>query len=370
MGRKLKILIGGAPFGDTNYGEDAILAADVEILRTIDPNIEISVLTHEPERTQAWLGVRAYPRGGGRRNPRLIQHIRLMRDTDVFAFGGTTMLSDGPNLPLRMILLAKLMGKPVITFPCGMNPIRSKTTRLVMKYLLRRVDLLIVRDEETKSLLGDYGVHIPIHVTADPVFLLKPMDTDSGTTRLLDENPFLKDPRPVLALSLTHTGHAPLGELAKTCHYLVDDLGYSILFFPTHANDRYDITLSVMKQLPDKEHCFVFKKRYYPEEILAMLRRVSFALSSRLHFLISCAVTNVPTIAFYRSQKIDNFLRLLNQEPAGYIEDITFEKLKVKVDHLHKNLAYERKQLMEGMAHVRTLAMTTTNLVRDFLDRL
>jgi polysaccharide pyruvyl transferase WcaK-like protein len=370
MKKNLKVLIGGAPFGDTNYGEDAILAADVKILRNIDPNIEISVLTHEPKRTQAWLGIRAYPRGDGRRNPRLIQHIMLMRETDVFAFGGTTMLSDSPNLPLRMIFLAKLMGKPVMTFPCGMNPIPSKTTRLVMKYLLRHTDLLIVRDEETKNLFEEYGVDIPIHVAADQVFLLQSTDKESERARLLDENPFLKGPRPLVAVSLIHTRIVPLSELVKTSNYLIDDLGYSILFFPTQPDDRYDLTASVMKEVSKKDHCFVFRRRYLPEEILAMLGYVTFAVSSRLHFLISCAVANVPSVALSRSQKIDNFLRIMNQELAGSMEEITFEDLKVKVDHLHKNLAYEKKQLTQNMIHARNLALASKDLVRDFLERV
>lgn len=55
---------------------------------------------------------------------------------------------------------------------------------------------------------------------------------------------------------------------------------------------------------------------------------------------------------------------------AGSMEKITFQHLKARVDHLHKNLAYEREQLTQEMIHVRNLAMASKNQVRDFMDQL
>jgi len=370
MKRNLKVLIGGAPFGDKNFGEDAILATDIGMLRRIDPTIEVTVLTHEPERTQAWLDVKAFPRGNGRRNPRFFQHLRLMRSTDVFAFGGTTMLSDGPDLPLRMIFLAKLLGKPVFTFPCGMNPIRSRVTKLFIRLLLNKVDLLLVRDDETRDLLAEYGVKIPMHVTADQVLTLQPETSPASLDKVLAEYPFLARQRPVALISLVHEGTPPLDEFRKACNYLVDELGYSLVFFPAQPNDSHDFTLAVMQGIATNGKCFLLANRYYPEEVLALLRFVDLVISSRLHLLIPSVLANVPVIGISRSAKIHNFFRKMGEECVSGMESVSFEALRTQIVRIHLDRENVKHALGGKVELLTRQAQESERIIADFIGTL
>jgi polysaccharide pyruvyl transferase WcaK-like protein len=370
MKRNLKVLIGGAPFGDKNFGEDAILATDIGMLRRIDPTIEVTVLTHEPERTQAWLDVKAFPRGNGRRNPRFFQHLRLMRSTNVFAFGGTTMLSAGPDLPLRMILLAKLLGKPVFTFPCGVDPIPSPVTRFFMRLLLNKVDLLLARDEETKTLLIEYGVKIPIIVTADQVLTLQPETAPPTVGTLLEENPCFTRNRPLAVISLVYLGEVPFSEFAKAGNYLVEDRGYSLLFFPAQPNDPQDVTLKVMERISRRDRCFTLSRRYFPDQVLALLRHVDLVISSRLHLLIPSVLANVPIIGLSRSAKISNFFRRIGEEWLLEMQSVTFQVLKTQIDRIQNDPASVKRKLREKTELLTQQAGMSQNFIATFLGTL
>jgi polysaccharide pyruvyl transferase WcaK-like protein len=374
MKKKLKVLIGGAPFGDKNFGEDAILATDIAILRRINPEIDITVLTDEPERTSSWLNVKAFPRGAGKKNPRFFQHLDLMSSTDIFAFGGTTMLSDSPNLPLRMIYFAKMLHKPVMTFPCGMNPIPSKMTRYFIQSIINKVDLFLARDEETKDLLLNYGVNIPLHVTADPVMTLQAVPGEDEKQKLLQENPFLFKDRPIAAICLAELWRTDkslsIEEYIKTCNYLINDCGYSLFFFSTQSEDPWDLTFKVMEGVSKKDKCFFITKRYYPEQILTILQEIDLVISSRLHFLIPCALANVPLIGLSRGNKIGNFLKRIGMEPLGSVEKVKFEDLKNEINRVLKNKDTIRTYLKQKVDLLKVDALKSEIRICDFLHSL
>ena len=71
--------------------------------------------------------------------------------------------------------LAKLFNKPVMVYANGIGPINRKINRFLTRKILNQVDLITLRDKDSRIFLKELDVENDnIYVTADPVFTLEP----------------------------------------------------------------------------------------------------------------------------------------------------------------------------------------------------
>ena len=91
-----------------------------------------------------------------------------------------------PNSLLRNACLlaaaAKASGKQVALVGVGAGDLRGRQARALARWLVRRVDLLVLRDEESASALAGVGAPAPFWIGADPAWALRPAMTGRGGT--------------------------------------------------------------------------------------------------------------------------------------------------------------------------------------------
>lgn len=98
-------------------------------------------------------------------------------------FGATSVMEHSKD-----ILIGALLRKPVVIWAHSLGPFRSKWTSWLAKLALERTALITVREETSLGHLQELGVRRPpIHVVADPAFLLEPAPRERAAEILSSE---------------------------------------------------------------------------------------------------------------------------------------------------------------------------------------
>jgi polysaccharide pyruvyl transferase CsaB len=274
------------------------------------PQIKIIVLSHSPLQTSQTYKVKAI----NRLHP--IKIIRCLRNVNLFISGGGGLLQDSTGKGwsilyyLGLILVAKIVKVPVMIYAQGIGPINKKINKLLIKWILNKVDLITVRDNHSKKLLNNLGVSVPsIYVNSDSAFLLKKKDID----HIINIYPYIReliksDNRPLIGISVREDksdGSDLIRIFAQAADYLIENYQAKIIFLPFKFDEDVHISeeiLSLMKNQAD-----VLKKKLEPEELLSVLSRLSLVVGVRLHSIIFSSMANIPFVAFNKLLLIMNW---------------------------------------------------------------
>jgi polysaccharide pyruvyl transferase CsaB len=310
----LRVLISGY-YGFGNVGDEAVLKAILEGLRQRAPDIGLTVLSAKPELTTELNEVRSVHR---------YDFLRIFSELDeagIFLSGGGTLFQDATSRRsfwyyIGLVGLALLFGKKVMIFAQGFGPLRSPLNRLIARWLLDRVDVITLRDEDSLKELKRLGIKKPpVYVTADPTFCLKNLGKNEGRHLLGLEG--VPTGKPLVGIAIRSLAHLPVNEqqLAK---FLAEALD--------HLKNKYDLVpVFLLFQCPEdmaetsqvinlmKERSHVVFKLCRPAEMLALFSGFQFVISLRLHALVFAALNDVPMVALAYDPKVGSFARLAGQ---------------------------------------------------------
>ena len=165
------MLICGA-YGKGNTGDEAILTAILQQMRSLDPDMPVCVMSKNPRRTTMLSNVRSIytffqpevPAGSGK--------------AKLFISGGGSLIQDATSTRsllfyLYTIAKAHKAGCKVMMYGCGVGPVsRRINRRLAARVINRCVNLITLRDPDSARELAGMGVDKPeIQLTADPALL-------------------------------------------------------------------------------------------------------------------------------------------------------------------------------------------------------
>jgi polysaccharide pyruvyl transferase CsaB len=166
------VLLVGA-FGQGNPGDEALCAAFTSALSSD----RVVVASGDPAATARRHRVRAIDNSP-------VAVARELRRCDAVVVGGGTVFktlrrSTGrhANALLRnaclLAVAARASGKQVAFVGVGAGDLRGRQARALARWLVRRADLLVLRDEESASALAAVGAPAPFWIGADPAWALR-----------------------------------------------------------------------------------------------------------------------------------------------------------------------------------------------------
>ncbi|WP_090608261.1 polysaccharide pyruvyl transferase family protein [Parapedobacter koreensis] len=368
LNRQLKIGISGS-YGGMNLGDEAILQVMLhQIKGSLDA--EITVFSRHADDTnnrhQADNVVSV-------RDLSLNEIKPYIADLDLFILGGGGILYDQDILLyLREVKIANEQGVPVMLYAIGAGPLENRSLYPEISDTLNKVNLITVRDVDSKHLLESIGVTKAIHVTTDPAFLLTPEPIDQAT--LVKEQ--LNTERRLIAMSVREPGGAApdLDEekyhslLANAADYMVDRFGADILFIPTERHHR-DLQHShaVISLMLRPQYAHVLKGEYSPGQLLSIMKHCDFAVGMRLHFLIFAALQNVPFVALPYAAKVKGLLSELGIDmPPLHL--VNAGRLIAYIDQFWDNQEDIRKQISEKLPAIQTKSKLTHQLMLDIME--
>lgn len=348
----MKIVISGY-YGFENIGDEAILYAIIQSLKKEHPEVEITVLSNEPEITAESYQVKAVSRWNLRD---VIQAIKM---SDGLISGGGSLMQDKTGfrtIPYyaSIIKITKIYKKPVFIYAQGMGPLNYKLSRFIVKKVLKNTTIT-VRDNDSKQLLQEIGVDEKIDIVPDPVLGIDIVQ--QSVDWLFTSQQYTK---PIVTVSVRDwpTTNNYKQKLAQALS-VIGKQGYQIVFIPMHGS--FDLTVSEeIAALMDCDSKIVPLHASMHEKI-AMISESVVLIGIRLHALIFAAVVNTPFLPLSYDPKIDSFAKICGQPVVGSIEEGNWEPedLTTMFTKMTNHLAEEKSRLSDEVSRYKGEAQNT-----------
>ena len=357
--KKYKILISGY-YGFNNIGDESILKAVVENLREKLRDIEITVLSANPEDTASRYGVRAV-------NRKSLRIVPAIAGSDLLISGGGSLLQDVTSSRslkyyLYIIRTALLFGKDVFIYSQGIGPINDEKNRRAVAGVLKKVSGIAVRDENSKLFLMDLGLPPEaVTVTADPVLRLPPMGTEEGARLLRDEG-FIHDETKRLigfAVKEKRPDSAFMDELFKSMKALLSEGNCEIVLIPFHFSEDIMPCSELERRLREAgygKEAVCLKHKYLTDEMMSIIGNMDMLCGVRLHSLIHAAIMSVPIIGISYDPKVNSFLNSIDQKALSFTEDFKakyfmeeYERVWKCRDEIKARMSERLRELVESL---------------------
>ncbi len=325
-----KYLLSGY-YGFDNIGDEAILMSLTAGLKSIDPKIEITALSANPQCTADRYNVRSINRNN------ILSILREIRACDYFVSGGGSLLQDvtgWKSIPyyLGQVLIAQLMGRKTVFYAQGIGPVKGKFYRWLIRKVMNRANYISVRDSKSKELLIDWGIDAnQIKISVDPVFILRNLSEDYTNSDIEIKTP--KTPRPLIGVSVRPWGNEYIDDFAESLSKFAAEIDANIIIIPFHINQDQGISKKLKEKVisrwneDDYKADIILSEVETPLQVISLYKELDFLLGVRLHSLIFSVLKNVPFVAIEYDPKITGFLNMIGINSSVDINNLDGEQL-------------------------------------------
>ena len=354
-------------YGRGNAGDDAILEAILEEMRSIDPDMPVTVISKNPRATRLSYRVRAVSRVD------LPGWLGAMRRAKLYINGGGSLIQDVTSrrslwFYLMNIRAAKWAGCKVQMYGCGIGPVtRENHRKLAAKTLNRNVDVITLREPDSLAELRSMGVDKPeIRLTADPALTLSPAVEEKTDSVLLRAG--IPPRGRYLCFALRPwTGFpekAPV--FGAAARYAWERYGLTPVFTAVEKGQDPAAARLAAQNLGGTPHYFL-DDAGAAGTIIGALSRMEAVVSMRLHALIFAAGQGIPLAGVVYDPKVSSFLRYIGQENFTDLEDLTLENLQAMVDRAAAQ-AGDKAAQAEAVRKLRELERGNVDIARRLLE--
>ncbi len=376
-------------YGAGNAGDDAILHALIERLRSLAPDAEITVCVRSLN-LPAYFGTGTIRTVSGFDLPAV---KRAVAASDLVLVGGGGLFQDyngfdGLNLfhtqssPGRQpgaipyysapIFLAKTLGKPVLLYGLGVGPFVSAEGRLAAGWIASLADAVTVRDHASWELLHGAGAKQTV-LAADPVVSLGKL-LGSPPPRLGADEP------PRVMLNLRRWAYDPQGGrdcwelLIAAANHLLHKHGAQ-LFMLTYNRSALEEQLAeqfAAQFAPDKVKIIPYRGST-PLEQLELLGASELTLAMRLHASIMSMAAGTPAIGLSYDPKVQQFFEEAGLPelavPMGEAQQYAAGPLLEMIDNMLLNREYWRERVGKAMNSMQQREQLNMQMLRTHTER-
>ena len=295
-----KILLSGY-YGFNNAGDEAVLAALVQLLRRNLSDIEIVALSAAPNETAERLNIRGIDRWNGAVLKKELDRAAL------FCSGGGSLLQDVTSVRsvyfyTSQIMQARRHNVPAIVLAQGLGPLKTAPGRWLVKKALKQCRFLSWRDADSCALAGKLGLgSVPNYQVCDPVLLWEQSDVADGPRAEIYSNRVVMALRPWPGLACD--------EIVRLVRHL-SAAGREVIFLPFYCKaDGSGEDEKLAAELNERLGSDAVEVRHphTPEEAMQEIACAGLLLGMRLHSLIMAAARGVPSAAISYDPKVTAF---------------------------------------------------------------
>jgi polysaccharide pyruvyl transferase CsaB len=286
-------------YGRGNLGDETNLRELVAVIRRINQQADITVISANPEQTARKFQVNAVAKFN------LIDIVFAIWHADALIGGGGSLFQDRTSLRSLLyysliILLAKISRLRILMYGQGMGPLRSFIGRILSGWILSMVDLITVRDRLSIIALTELSAHIPeIYITAEPLLTLPELP------KIVINHYWLGHPtdkRLKVGLIIQEDGFMR----KKFWNQLLECIGWDQnIELYLIAVDPKD--LSFLRQLSCNADVTLLPLATEWEELQKAIGGLDILASTRLHGLVAAVVQKVPCLGMAVDPKMEGF---------------------------------------------------------------
>jgi polysaccharide pyruvyl transferase CsaB len=326
-----KIIICGN-YGINNLGDEAICSGLIKLIESTFRNSKITVFSSDPVNTKINHQVNSvnyFP--AGIRSlfkfiflGKFIATFSALLKSDLFILGGGGLFNDEEKRSVYIwfiqVFWAILLHKKYVCIAQSVGPLRSRFSKLIVKFVFNHAALITVRDYQSVHLLTQIGVTKKIEVFSDPVFAIG-----------YDQKSFFKNSETVV-LSIRNwkkQNHQFLHEIAMFIDWLNSVQKLKVLFLPFQKFQSNDLdTYYYIKKLLNNSESLDLMNVDNFQEALDQIARAKYLVGMRLHSILFAILTKKPFLAISYSDKVKDFLNSIKFNNYLNLSEVTFEKLK------------------------------------------
>lgn len=368
----MKIVIAGN-YGAKNLGDEMILEGLLASLKAINPNVEITVLSADPQQTEKHHSVKSVPKfPAGFRS--LINYLRknnptkkAVQECDYFILGGGGLFGS-LSLHANFIwavqaLMAYRLKKPVIMYGQSVAPIKWPIIRKIVRKIFQKSQFIAVRDEDSKSELTKLNVQKEIHIMPD-LALRIPTQEKSSTPSQWGKSAIIAL-RQISTITLEFKQN-----IAEFINWLIEEQNYSVKFINFQEGKESDNALheEIIEMIHDKTKVAHIQDMQKISDLLAHYNCADFVLGMRLHSIITAAKTSIPFIAINYATKASAFLKAVKFQEY-LIEQNNLEGLKDLFKKNQKNKKQIKEKLTKYSKDAIQKHLQIEKLLGDFILR-
>lgn len=383
------VLIAGAgSYGFWNTGDEAILAAMINDLRGLVPEVRVAVVSANPPGSLARYGAQEIQWQD------ITQIINAARASDLMILGGGGLFYDywgfdpgevlttghaGLGLYTGFAVLATLLDKPLMIYSVGIGPLISEIGRTFTRLAFDQAHIATVRDAESKALLEAIGVDVQrVQVTADPGFTLQ-STSEEQSRQIIEAKIERPAARPLLGVALRNwdIGVYPgywEREVAAALDRFIERYDGTALFIPFHRpvnesrTDDLAVADRVRNQMQNREKTVLLQGEYSPEQKAGVVQACDLVLGMRLHSLIFAIQQGVPVVALSYDPKVSNVLARIDGHPYTLeLGSLSAEKLTALLEKAYENRQQLRSSFQAKLEELMTQARENARLAVDLM---
>ncbi|MUL35997.1 polysaccharide pyruvyl transferase family protein [Gloeocapsopsis dulcis] len=366
MARK-RVLICGY-YGNYNLGDEAMLTGMLRLLRQEHDQWRVTVFSKDTQDTKIRHSVEAIPYQSGEFKA---QYNLTLLQNQYFILGGGDLLRDSVNNSkaerwLRPLQQAIRLRRRTLVLGISVGEIWRKETQKIIPQVLDQVNLLAVRDADSKTQLEKLGVRKNIHVMSDLALHGLPELSPQSTTHLANQPIQIGIAvRPLVKSGYSTDVNAYFKfqqEIAAIADFLAEQYGATIHFFPFQAlktgyHPTDDDRISILNILRYSRCSNQFVVHHYFESLQNLIQLISqldLTIGMRLHSLILSAGLGVPVIAVEYASKVRGFMQEIGQgEYSIPIECFNREQLLPIIRDILNDPLMARKHVAAGIKNYR-----------------
>lgn len=357
------MLICGA-YGMGNAGDEAILEAIISQMRSIDPDMPITVLSRTPEETAARHGVESLHTFD------LRGFLREMKKKSLYINGGGSLIQDVTSSRsiwyyLYTLMAAKHRGCRVLMYGCGIGPVKHRLNRRLSAWVMNRyVDSISLREEHSLAELRSMGVDRPrICVSCDPALSLQPA-AEEEVEQLWQELGLDKQAQHLCFCLRAWPGYrekAPV--FAAAADYAAEKYGLKIIFLSVnHRKDGEASRLALDAMHGPAEDV---QEPLSTALVLGLLGRMRAVVSMRLHALIFASSLSVPVAGISYDPKVAAFMDYIGLENCVDFQALDAECLCRLID---RALETDRSRLQANTEKIKAMEYRNVEEAKRLLD--
>ncbi len=375
MCRRIAIL---GYYGHENIGDEAILEGLKLSIEQISKNIEITVISDNPDIVVREHNIRAVKKvqtfylalpSPKKFFKELLAIMALLKKSKTLIIGGGGLFHDHFGIKpygFIEIILAKIVDKPIILYSVGVGPYNTKLGKLFAGVFLNQVNLIMVRDDISKQWIKKIGVTKPSTiVTVDPVLILPP-PTDEDIFDLGEKN------CPWFGISVRpwFRNSEYKNILAQISDYIISKYEAEVIFIPMHFGRDDKTSHEIINMMQNENKARVIDGKFSIYESMDIISKMDLLIGMRLHSIIFAAKMKVPVVGLIYDPKVENFLGRIGQKLyACDIANLNLEDLMAKIDAVWKNRESIKGIINKNIIILENEAKKQLNLLADILDQ-
>lgn len=311
--------------------------------------------------------------------------FRSFLDADLIVDSSGVAFVDGRGpailaFNLSLCVPPKLLGKPVIKVAQALGPFRRPLNRVLAKWALGKVDVVIGRGEITGEHLRELGL-ASAHVCTDTAFLMPIGEDDEHEAdlklapRAAGRRRIGLSPSVVVDDYCRSQGIDYVEALARLIEH-VDGLGFDVVLIPhsirrvprQRRNNDLVVCGEVVDRLAPGVSVTVIDEELRAPVLRALIGRMDFFVASRFHAMVSALATEVPTLLIGWSHKYREVMRRFDlEEWALDYDQASADQVVQRFESLLADEASVRRRLAEHLEAVHASARRNFDLAAGLL---